>query len=192
MPGSPDTCNQVLEEFRTYLETLTFIQVDPRLRSEFSMSDIIQNTLLEAWQDLERIELLDANGRGRWLRKMLVNNLIEEVRRVGAKKRDFRRKQSLEAAVEESSCRLHEWLQAEETPMLERLVRQEEQLRLLEALSKLDVRQREALILQQFHGWTYEQIAEHLGCTLGAVAGLHAHGLRKLHKYLADLGGSDA
>ena len=38
MPAAPDTCNQLMEEFRAYLETLTFIQIDPRLHSEFSMS----------------------------------------------------------------------------------------------------------------------------------------------------------
>jgi RNA polymerase sigma-70 factor (ECF subfamily) len=181
-----------MEECRAYLETLTFIQVDPRLRSEFSMSDIIQNTLLEAWLDRQRIEALGADVRKRWLRKMLVHNLIEEIERCKAKKCDFRRKQSLEAAAEESSCRLRNWLAAEDTPPLERLVRQEEGLRLLEALSKLDARQREALILQKYHGWKLAQIAEHLGCTTGAVAGLHAHGLKKLRKYLADLGESHA
>jgi hypothetical protein len=44
MPGFPDTCNELMLEFRAYLETLTFIQVDPRLWSKFSMSDIIQDT----------------------------------------------------------------------------------------------------------------------------------------------------
>jgi RNA polymerase sigma-70 factor, ECF subfamily len=192
MPGAPDACNQLMEEFRAYLETLTYVQIDPRLRSEFSMSDIIQNTLLEAWRDLERIETLDADGRKRWLRKMLVHNLIEEIKRIRAGKRDFRRKQSLDAAAEESSCRLQNWLAVEDTSPGERLVRQEEGLRLLEALSKLDPRQRDALILQKYHGWTLAQIAEHLGCTIGAVAGLHARGLKKLHKHLTDMGISNA
>ena len=34
MPNLPDSPNQALEEFRAYLETLAFIQVDPRLRSK--------------------------------------------------------------------------------------------------------------------------------------------------------------
>ena len=62
MATNADPVNQALEEFRAYLETLTFIRIDPRLHSEFSMSDIIQNTLLEAWRDLERIEALDADA----------------------------------------------------------------------------------------------------------------------------------
>jgi RNA polymerase sigma-70 factor (subfamily 1) len=186
VPGHPDPANQPLEEYRAYLETLASIQIDPRLRSEFSMSDIIQNTLLEAWRDLERIEKLDADARKCWLRRMLVNNLREKIEYCRAKKRDFRRKQSLGAALEESSCRLQNWLAVEDTPPVERLARQEEALRLLEALSKLDARQREALILQKYHGWTLAQIAEHLGCTIGAVAGLHAHGVKALRKHLPE------
>jgi hypothetical protein len=33
MPGHPDDANQALEEFPAYLETLTFIQIDPQLRA---------------------------------------------------------------------------------------------------------------------------------------------------------------
>jgi RNA polymerase sigma-70 factor (subfamily 1) len=187
MPGHPDDANQALEEFRAYLETLTLIQIDPRLRSKFSMSDIVQNTLLEAWRDLERIHALDADARKRWLRRMLVNNLLEMIEHWRAKQRDPHREQPLQAAAAESSCRLQNWLALEDTTPGERIVQQEESLRLLDALSKLDPRQREALILQRFHDWKLEQIAEHLGCTTGAVAGLHARGLKKLRKQLPDM-----
>jgi RNA polymerase sigma-70 factor (subfamily 1) len=186
MARNAEAINEALGEFRAYLETLTCIQIDPRLRSEFSFSDLVQKTLLEAWRDLERIEPLDAAGRKRWLRKMLLNNLKDEIRRVGAQKCDFRLKQSLDAAIEESSIRLAKALEAEETPIIDRLVYDEEKLRVLEALSQLDVRQREVLILQKYHGRTLAQIAEHLGCTVGAVAGLQARGLKELRKHLPD------
>ena len=187
MPGHPDAMNQALEEFRAYLETLTLIQIDPRLRSKFGMSDIVQNTLLEAWDDLKRIQALDSEGRKRWLRRMLVNNLLQEIERWRARRRDPRLEQPLEAAAAESSCRLQNWLAVEDTTPSERLAQQEEALRLLEALSKLDPRQREALILQKYHGLKLEQIAEHLNCTTGVVAGLHARGLKALRVLLPDM-----
>src|SRR5262249_28790589 len=156
------------------------IQIDPRLRARFGLSDVIQNTLLEAYRDLGRIQTLDADGRKRWLRKMLVNNLLEEIARWRTAGRDYRLDRPLQAAADDSSCRLQGWLAAEDSRPGERLMRQEEALRLLEALSRLDPRQRDALILQKYHGWTLAQIAEHLGCTTGAVAGLHARGLKAL------------
>jgi RNA polymerase sigma-70 factor, ECF subfamily len=184
VPSNTDAVNQALEEYRAYLETLTFLQIDPRLRSKFGLSDVVQDTLLEAWQDLERITALDAEGRKRLLRRMLVNNLLQKIDHERAMRRDVRLEQPLDAAAAESSCRLRDWLIAEDSSPSERLERQEEGLRLLEALSKLAPRQREALILQKYHGWTLAQIAEHLGCTAGAVAGLHARGLKELRKHL--------
>ena len=174
MPGATDTCNQLFQEFRDYLETLTYVLIDPRLRSEFS--DIIQGTLLEAWHDLGRIETLDADGRKRWLRTMLRNNVIDRIR---ARRPDSPLTESPEPP-------------GEDTSPSERLANQEIGERVLEALSKLESRQREALVLQKYHGWTLAQIAAHLGCTTGAVAGLHARGLRKLHQYLTEMGISHA
>jgi hypothetical protein len=105
MPPLPDDANQALEEFRVYLETLKFIQIDPRLRSKFGLSDIIQNTLFEAFQDLDRIRALDAAGRKRWLRRMLMNNLLQEIARWRAGQRDFRLEEQLQAAVRSASRR---------------------------------------------------------------------------------------
>ena len=118
---------------------------------------------------------------------MLQRNLLEQIERIKAQKRDFRRKVSLDAAADESSCRLIAGLAAEDTPPGGRLEGEEVGLQLLEALSKLDARQREAIILQKYHGWTLAQIAKHLRCTAGAVAGLHARGLKELRKYMPNM-----
>ena len=186
MSSSTDTDNHVLEEVRAYLETLTFIQIDPRLRSKFGLSDVVQNTLVKAWGDLERIRGLDPDGRKRWLRRMLVNTTLDEIEHWRTKGRDALRDQSLEAAAEESSCRLQSWLAAEDTSPSGRLAAEEDKERLLEALSQLPEREREALILQQYHGWKLAQIAEHLGCGTNAVAGLQARGRARLRELLED------
>jgi RNA polymerase sigma-70 factor (ECF subfamily) len=183
----PTDVNESLERFRAYLETLKSIQLDPRLRSRFGMSDIIQITLLKASQMLDRITALDDEGQKRWLRRMLLNTLRDEIARHRADRRDVGAEQPLEAAVEASSCRVNEWLAVEESSPTERLIQQEESLRLLDALSRLPERQREALILQRWHGWKLADIAAHLDCTTGAVAGLHAHGLAKLRELLPEM-----
>jgi RNA polymerase sigma-70 factor (ECF subfamily) len=182
MQGDSDAVNQALGDYRAYLETLTYIQIDPRLRSEFSVSEIIQQTLVEAWRDLERIQALDAEGRRRWLRRMLVNNLLDKIRRPPGPI-----KISLEAAAAESSIRLQSWQAAEDSPPIGKLIEYEEKLRVLAALSQLPEREREALILQQYHDCKLAEIAEHLDCTTGAVAGLQRRGRERLRKLLSDL-----
>jgi RNA polymerase sigma-70 factor (ECF subfamily) len=186
MPGNTYAVNDALREYQAYLETLTFIQIDPRVRCKFGLSDVVQATLLKAWQDLEHIQALDAEGRKRWLRRMHLNDLVDQIRRHLAKKCDARREQSLDAAAAESACQIQKQLAAEDSSPSQRLAQREREEQLEEALSQLDVRQREALILQRYHGWTLAQIAEHLDCTVGAVAGLHARALENLRHILPD------
>src|SRR5262249_10121737 len=110
-----DPVNQAVAEFYAYLERLTFIQIDPRLRSKLGMSHIVQKTVLGAYADLEPIQAIDAAGRKRWLRRILVNNLLEEIDRGRAGRRDARLEQSLDDAAAESACRLRGWITAEES-----------------------------------------------------------------------------
>ena len=182
-----EAVNQALEEVRAYLKTLTFVRIDPRLQSKFDMSDIIQQTLEEAWLELEHLQGLDEAGRKRLLRRMLANNLLDEIALWKTQQRDVDKEQSLDDAVNESACCLKGWLDADDSSPSSRLAEQEENERLLEALAKLDARQREALVLKRFHHWTLAQIAEHLGCTIGAVAGLQARGLEALRRHLPDM-----
>lgn len=190
----PFSVNQVLEQFRAYLECLTAIQVDPRLRidprlrSRFGWSDIINDTLMEASRELERIQAMESPDQERWLRTMLANNLVDRIRRELAGPRDCRRERSLDDAVEESSRRVEGWVPADESTPSEKLAKQEQALRLAGALAQLPERQREVLVLQTWHGWKLAQIAAHLGCTVGIVAGLQARGLKKLRELVpADL-----
>jgi len=187
VPANIGAVNQALEKYRAYLETLTYIQVDPRLRGKFGLSDIIQNTLLEASNTPERVAAMDSVAQKRWLRCMLLNNLKDEIDRYLTKGRNVRRERSLDEAAEESSRRVCGVLAAEESTPSEKLIKKEEALRVLESLSQLPEGERESLVLQQYHGWKLAQIAEHLGCTTNAVAGLQRRGRARLRKLLSDL-----
>jgi DNA-directed RNA polymerase specialized sigma24 family protein len=111
---------------------------------------------------------------------MLAHNLVDRVRRELAKGRDCRLDCSVEEVVAESSHRLRDWLPADQSTPSEKLMRQERALQLAEALAKLPEREREAIVLQQWHGWKLAQIAEHLNCTIGVVAGLQARGRARM------------
>jgi RNA polymerase sigma-70 factor (ECF subfamily) len=190
MPTQPEQTDRLLERYRAYLDCLTYIQVDPRLWRRFGWSDVVNHTLLEAYRDLAKLQALDEAGRNRRLRRMLLNNLLERIEHERAEMRDYRREASLDEALTGSSCNLQKCLAADTEGPEGRAGAAERGALLADALSQLPQREREALILQKYHGWALAQIAEHLGCTTGAVAGLHARGLKRLRQLITESDGA--
>jgi RNA polymerase sigma-70 factor (ECF subfamily) len=176
--------DRTLEQFRAYLCLLARVQFDPRLQGKLDLSGVIQRTLLEAYQALARIEGWSETQKMAWLRKALANNLKDAIRKLRTAGRDVARERSLEAALDESSSQLGAWLMAKQSSPSQQAERHEQALRLAEALARLPEAQRDALVLQHWHGWSLAQIAEHLGRSPGAVAGLLHRGLQQLKKYL--------
>jgi RNA polymerase sigma-70 factor (ECF subfamily) len=172
-----------LEDFRSYLLLLARMQLDGGLRNRIDASDVVQQTLLEAHAKADQFSG-DDSGLAAWLRQALVNNLREAWRALRRAKRDVRREQDLDAAIEQSSARLAGVLAAPHSSPSQRAVRNEDLLRLADALTKLPTPQREAIILHHLQGASLAEAAERLGRTDAAVAGLLHRGLRKLRELM--------
>src|SRR5262245_34753628 len=137
---------RTLERFRAYLRLLARLQLDPRLRGKLDPSDVVQQTLLEAYQKREQFRGGSEAEWLAWLRQALAHNLADALRAFGQAKRDVGRERSL-AAVEASSCRLAAFLAAEQSSPSQQAERHERAVRLAEALSALPDDNREALVL---------------------------------------------
>jgi RNA polymerase sigma-70 factor (ECF subfamily) len=177
---------QPLESFREYLQLLARLQVDPRLRGKLDLSGVVQQTLLEAYQASAQVRGWNAAQRVAWLRRILANNLTDELRKLGTETRDVSRERSLEAALQQSSSRLEAFLAADQSSPSQQAERHEQALRLADALAQLPEAQREALVLQHWHGWSLADIGRHLHRSPAAVAGLLHRGLQQLRKLLSE------
>ena len=112
MPHEPDVGS--LDRFRSYLRLLAELQLSPGLRSKLDPSDVVQQTMLHAYQAFR-----NSGGRakpswrdgcvrswpGTWRRR----------REMGRAKRDVARERSLEAAVAATSVRLEALLADDQT-----------------------------------------------------------------------------
>jgi RNA polymerase sigma-70 factor (ECF subfamily) len=174
-----------LECFREYLSLLARLQVDDRLRARIDLSGVVQQTLLEAYQARGELHGHNQVQVAAWLRRILANNLADEVRRLLAGKRDPARERSLEAALE-ASARLQEWLAAEQSSPSEQAVRHEQGVRLARALAALPDNQRRAVELHHLQGRSLADVAAELGLSRPAVAGLLHRGLKKLRELLEE------
>jgi RNA polymerase sigma-70 factor (ECF subfamily) len=176
--------SQLFEKFREYLRLLARIQLDPRLRSKLDASDVVQQTLLEAYEKREQFRGSTEAEWLAWLRQALAHNLADALRAFGQAKRNVAREVSLDAAVEQSSRRVEAWLAAEQSSPSQQVLQHERAVRLAAALATLPEDNREALVRHYCEDLPLVEIAQQLGRTPAAVAGLLKRGLKQLRREL--------
>ena len=174
------------DAYRSYLRLLAQIQLDGRLRRKLDPSDLVQQTLLQAYRALPGFRGTTDAERAAWLRQILARNLAHAVRDYGRAKRDVKRERSIEEAIEDSSARLDAWLAAEQSTPSQAAAHNERVLALAGAVDALLEDQREAIVLHYWQGWSLARIGEQMGRTPAAVAGLLHRGLQKLRHVLGD------
>jgi RNA polymerase sigma-70 factor (ECF subfamily) len=177
---------QLLERFRAYLRLLARLHLDRRLRGKIDPSDVVQQTLLQAYRALDQFHGEGEAELASWLRNILARQLTHAARDLGRGKRDIGRERSLDQALGQSSARLGAWLAADQSSPSRQAERNEQAVRLAAALELLPEAQREALVLHYWQGRTLPEIGRHLGRTPAAVAGLLHRGIKLLRTHLQE------
>jgi RNA polymerase sigma-70 factor (ECF subfamily) len=115
MNRSPEDAGRLLEPCRAYLRFLARLHLAPQLRGKLDPSDVVQQTMLQAYQALDQFRGSTEAERVAWLRQILVRNLAAALRDFGRGKRDLTREQSLQQAIDGSSARLEAFLAADQS-----------------------------------------------------------------------------
>jgi RNA polymerase sigma-70 factor (ECF subfamily) len=177
--------SQALEPFRSYLAVLARVHLDPRLRGKLDPADVVQQALLRAYAAWPELKNPDRPVLLAWLRRILARTLADVVKHYNRDKRAVDLERSLEADLDRSASGLAGWLAADQTSPSQAAARNEELLRLSDALADLPEPQREVVVLKHLRGWTLQRIATHIGRTIPAVASLLRRGLEELRHRLA-------
>lgn len=140
-------------------------------------SDVVQETCLQAYENFEQFEGESSREFVAWLRSILKRNLYRAWRKnVATEKRSLHREERFRRSP--SSIILSE---QPHTPS-DCLMQAERLVWLARSLSELPPGQREAVRLHYLDGWPLLQIAEHLGRSPAATAGLLKRGLFALRE----------
>jgi RNA polymerase sigma-70 factor (ECF subfamily) len=177
-----------LESFRGYLALLARSHWNPRLQGKLDPSDVVQQTLVQAWQGLDGFRGQTDGEVRAWLRRILTHCLADHARSFSRDKRSLARERSLEDQVTESSSRLEAWLDDQQSSPDERAERAEQLVELAAALEALPEAQQEVIALHHLHGLGLAEIGQLIGRTPAAVGGLLKRGLRTLRSEI-ELGG---
>jgi RNA polymerase sigma-70 factor (ECF subfamily) len=184
MGGGSQQQGSALERFRGYLHVLACAQLDTRFQGKLDASDVVQQTLLKAHEALSQFRGRDSAQLAAWLRKILARTVADFVRDLSRGKRDVALERSLEGAVDQSSARLEGWLVADQPSPSQEAIRNEQLIRLADALAALPEPQRQVLVLKHCEGWRLAEISRHLGRSPAAVASLLRRGLRQIRQQL--------
>ena len=177
---SPDD----LERYRSYLKLLAQIQLSPKLQVKEDESDIVQQVMLAACNDLGDFEGKTEGELKAWLTKIAMNVIAGRGRHYSRKRRDIAREEPLAMTLEQSSAVLHRSLIGKEASPSEGVVASEEVERLMDALMELTEDERTAVVLKHLHQIPMAKVAERLGNSTTNVGGLLNKGLRKLRSRL--------
>src|SRR5258708_5095201 len=128
---------EALEPFRRYLEVLARVHLDTRLRGKLDPADVVQQTLLRAYAALPEVRGRSPEALTAWLRTILARTLADTVKHYHRDRREINLERSLQADLDRSSSDLAGWLAADQTSPSQAAQRNEELLRLADALADL-------------------------------------------------------
>jgi len=186
--GDARALEELLGLYRNYLRLLARGQIGAVLGRRLEASDLVQDTLLEAYRDFARFQGTSERELVAWLRRILVRNLADQARHFEAQKRGFQEQESLEALLDRSSLAVHKALAEGILSPSALAAKREQAVLLADALEKLPEDYREVLILRHLERLSFEEVAARLGRTNGAVRKIWTRALVKLRLLLKAAG----
>jgi RNA polymerase sigma-70 factor (ECF subfamily) len=175
--------------YRLRLLSLIRLRLGDRLRSRLDPEDILQLTLLKAFQALPRLQWKGEASFLGWLTTIAENVCVDSIRQhQNTAKQSILLERSLDAPFcdMQSGARLIRLLSGGTLSPSRGLRRKERLQRLEEALEKLEPNHREVLVLSILRQMPTRDVARHLGLTSNAVCMLRTRALSKLGAIFGD------
>src|SRR6478752_2788368 len=186
--GSGSCLGQLLALYTNYLKLLVAAQLDTRLRARVSPSDIVQESFFEAHRDFGDFRGNSIGEFVTWLRRIVVNNILRVVEQhVLAEKRDVRREVSLEEIgrrLEKSTVRLETFLAEQAESPSGCAVRREDEILLADTLATMPADYRDVIVLRHIEGLPFEEVAQRMDRSAGAVRMLWLRALKRMRDAL--------
>lgn len=188
--GDSDALGQLLESHRQRLEHIVRFRLDHRLQSRMNVSDVIQETYLEAGDRLREYLANPEVPFFIWLR-FLTQQRVQLLHRhhLGRQLRDANRERSIDDPGSEGPMGtgvIAAHLASRFSSVSSTLQREELRQRLHELLDQLDAVDREILVLRHFEQLTNAECAQILGLSVKAASNRYVRALERLREQIGD------
>lgn len=181
---------ELFTEHRDRLKQMLHYRMDPRLRQRTDLSDVLQESYIDAFQRIEHFERKPGLSFYVWLRQITMQRLIDFHRQhLLAEKRNLRNEVHLNArdfgaATSAAIAKqlVDQMITASQVAIRDEMVEQMEAT--LEQLDEID---REILALRHFEELRNGEVAEVLGISEAAASNRYMRALTRLRKALEDI-----
>ena len=170
--GSPEAINALFERCAGKLLALIRLRMGRSLRAHLESQDILQASLLKAFERIEQFERGNIASLMAWLARIAENEIRDQADYHGRQRRDAARLVPLEGELDGVADQVHS--------LASRVVLNESMERLERALETLDDHHREIIILRKFEELSFREIGERLGKSPDACRMLLARALTVL------------
>ena len=180
--GSKEALGRMLDACRGYLLLIAGQELDPALRAKGGASDLVQETILEAFRDFTHFQGQSEQELFGWLRRLLLNNVAN----FGRRYRDTAKRQaSAEVPLtgDQSSDLAETLIGGDSTPSAHAMAH--EQIRALEqALECLPDEYRQVILLRYQGELPFEEIGRQMNRSANAAEKLWLRAIERLRQEL--------
>lgn len=160
--GDTDALNRLIARYYERVRRIVTLRLGPRLRKRLETSDILQETFIAAMRTFDQFEMRDEGAFIHWLSRIAEHQIRDAADYHGAKKRDTGREVPLN--FENSSGDLV-GIDPEASGLLpvDALSRVEQDSLVDRCLAEMPEEFRELIILRDYEGLSWEDVAEKTG-----------------------------
>ncbi|MEM8669507.1 MAG: sigma-70 family RNA polymerase sigma factor [Planctomycetota bacterium] len=186
VPSDPDerTFAEQFTEYRPRLKRMLQFRIDPRLSSRTDLSDVLQESYIDAFRRLEHFQSKPGMSMYVWLRQITLQRLIDIHRlHLKADKRNIQNEVRLQQQAASSAVIAAHLVDVMISPS-QVAIRQEMVSQTESALDQLDEIDREVLALRHFEELTNGEVAQVLDISEAAASNRYVRALTRLRKDL--------
>jgi RNA polymerase sigma-70 factor (ECF subfamily) len=174
--GDQQAVDRLFALCRNYVAILAQARLDSWLQAKVDPSDLVQQTLLDAYQGFAQFRGGTSGEWLAWLRRILDHNAADYVRHYhGTDKRRVGREVPLAGSSDGAGGPMAD----AETPSQE-LLRKERELLVADALARLPDDQRTVILLRNLQRLPFDEVARRMGRSRPAAQMLWMRAIRKL------------
>jgi len=179
--GDRGAVSVLIDRHRRRLAVMAYYRLGPHLRGLVEVDDILQETLLKAYQQLDQFTYRGPGSFLGWL-SLIMNHVIADAARYhGRQKRNAGEMLSLR------SDSVPGGVEPVDTQTPSRIIARDENLRIvLQALDGLPEEYREVILLARIEGLPTKEVAERMGKTREAVSLLLHRATRRFKQIMGE------